>query len=153
MANKKKSNHARNMLIARVIFGGLALSSIAWFCLSSYQSHLEFTDPSNVYGSWVEVGSPPYKTDKLSLSEKGVVRNHRLISTSFEFDGSNVFITTGSGVSIYKMSGNIRSPQLKRISPAIPPQTLVKEGFEHTVTSVSGGASQRRASLSEHFNR
>ncbi|WP_253820753.1 DUF2850 domain-containing protein [Vibrio sp. 99-70-13A1] len=153
MANKKKSNHARNMLIARVIFGGFALAAIAWVGVSSYQSHLEFTDPSNVYGNWIEVGSPPYQTDKLSLSEKGVIRNHRLISTSFEFDGSNILITTGSGVSIYKMSGNIRSPQLKRISPAVPPQTLVKEGFEHTVTSVSGGASQRRASLAEHFNR
>ncbi len=36
----------------------------------------------------------PYKTDILTLSDNGVMMNHRFISTSFDFDSKVVTINT-----------------------------------------------------------
>jgi len=72
-----------------------------------YFGYQAYTNPSQVYGSWIEINAPGYRTEVLTLSDQGVFRNHRLISTSFEY-----------------------SPQLKRIQPASPIQRFIKQGFE-----------------------
>lgn len=130
------------------VFGFLALgfSSLIYF---SYQ---DYVNPKHVYGTWVEIGTPAYNTETLTFDANGVFRNHRLISTTFEFDGEKIHLTTGSGSAIYQIAGTFDSPQLRRLEPAIPVQRFVKKGYEDTVDMEGGGgAKQRRAALTEHF--
>uniref|UniRef100_UPI001C04EBC7 DUF2850 domain-containing protein n=1 Tax=Vibrio anguillarum TaxID=55601 RepID=UPI001C04EBC7 len=75
-----------------------------------------------VCGSWIEIGTPSYSTEVLTLNSNGVFRNNRLVSTQFEYDGDKIVINTGSGVTIYQLAGTTNSPQLKRIEPVMPLQ-------------------------------
>lgn len=136
----------------RLLFALFAIAAMAVVGYFSYQSHQDYVDPSKVYGDWIEIGAPPYQTDILNFSEQGVSRNRRLISTQYEFDGKEITFTTGTGTTVYKLAGNVRSPQIRRVWPDLPAQSFVKKGYEHTITTTSGGLGQkRRASLAEHF--
>ncbi|MEZ9287947.1 DUF2850 domain-containing protein [Vibrio lentus] len=120
----------------------------------AYQTHQQSVSPSNVYGTWIEIGAPPYKTDILTLSDNGVMMNHRFISTSFDFDGKVVTINTGSGSTVYTISGTYDSPRLKRLVPSVPSQQFIKEGYEDTAAGDTHSVmQQRRASLAEQFKR
>jgi len=138
--------------VIRFVFAVFAITAMTGVGYLSYQSHQDYVDPSNVYGDWIEIGAPPYSTDILTFSKSGVSMNRRLISTQYEFNGKEITFTTGTGTTVYKLAGNVRSPQLRRVWPDLPSQSFVKEGFEDTVTSAGGGGAQkRRASLAEHF--
>ncbi|MBU2899197.1 DUF2850 domain-containing protein [Vibrio hepatarius] len=124
----------------------VAFSSILYF------SYKDYIHPKNVYGRWIEIGTPEYDTEILTFSKRGVFRNERLITTDFEFDGTLITVTTGSGKSVYQVSGTFESPQLKRLTPSHPNQRFIKAGFEDSVNSGGGAAQKRRAALSEHFS-
>ena len=80
--------------------------------------------------------------------------NHRLIATSFDFDGKIVTISTGSGTTVYTISGTYDSPRLKRLEPSVPSQQFIKEGYEDTAAGDTHSVmQQRRASLAEQFKR
>lgn len=134
------------------IGGGVSVLAIG-FSILIYFSYMNYIDPKHVYGSWVEIGAPSYDTDILLLGESGVYRNSRLVTTEFDFNGKEITIKTGSGRSVYLLTGKRDSPQLKRIEPMIPSKRLIKKGFEHTVDMEGGmaGAKARRAALSDHF--
>ncbi|MDA0129193.1 DUF2850 domain-containing protein [Vibrio sp. MarTm2] len=139
--------------IIKLLFVAIFLSLAAGFSSLLYFSYNDYIHPKHVYGTWIEVGAPSYSTETLTLNEQGVFRNNRLIATSFEFDGEQVFIETGSGTTIYQIAGTFNSPQLRRLQPSIPIQRFVKAGYEDTVDMEGGGgASKRRAALSEHFS-
>jgi hypothetical protein len=96
----------------------LFITCLVIFCGSLfYSSYQNYINPAKVYGTWSEMGVPDNQREILVLNEHGVFRNNHLVSTEFEFDGSRVYITTGSGVTIYEMSGTTKEPQLKRVSP------------------------------------
>src|SRR5690606_17847697 len=129
------------------------LALVTYFSYRIYIEYLKYIDPYNVYGDWIEIGAPPYQTEVLTLSDQGVYRNNRLIATSYQFNGKRIIIETGIGLTVYQITGNDNSPQLRRLVPDSPSQRLVKKGFEHTVLPSSGGAAQeRRQALREHFN-
>ncbi|MCK6264544.1 DUF2850 domain-containing protein [Vibrio sp. ZSDE26] len=138
----------KTALISVLTVLGLSFASLTYF---SYQ---EYVNPKHVYGSWIEIGTPSYDTDVLVLSAEGVFRNKRLISTMFEFDGKQINLQTGKGEFIYQLAGTPNSPQIKRIHPSGPVKRFIKKGYEHTVDTGSAGAGKnRRAALSEHFNK
>ncbi|WP_243641849.1 DUF2850 domain-containing protein [Vibrio sinensis] len=129
------------------------ISLASGFASLLYFSYQDYVHPRNIYGDWIEIGSPPYKTDTLTLNGQGVLKNGRLVATQFKFDGKRVLIETGRGTTIYQISGTISSPQLKRIQPLTPSQRLIKKGFEHTIkTETVGFSQQRRSALSDHFS-
>lgn len=152
MANQAKNHKdffAKALLYGFLTMGAIVISVAGY---SAYLAHLQFIHPSNVYGEWVEIGSPPYQTDTLSFSESGVIKNHRLISTQFEFDGKVISVETGSGTSLYQLAGTYNSPRLNRLQPAAPSQRFVKKGYEHTAKMLEGSAVQaRRESLADQF--
>lgn len=118
-----------------------------------YFSYQDYVDPKHVYGSWIEIGAPPYKTEVLTLNEQGVFRNDRLVATQFEFDGEQILIKTGQGTAIYQIAGTFSSPQLRRIQPNSPTQRFIKQGFEETIDmSGEGSTKNRRSALSNHFS-
>ncbi|KGK14019.1 hypothetical protein DC58_14905 [Vibrio navarrensis] len=124
-----------------------------YFSYRIYIEYQKYIDPANVYGDWIEIGAPPYQTEILTLSEKGVYRNSRLIATSYQFNGKRITIETGIGLTVYQLAGNDNSPQLRRIVPDSPAQRLVKKGYEDTILqSVDGAAQDRRQALREHFD-
>ncbi|MCC4795993.1 DUF2850 domain-containing protein [Vibrio lentus] len=53
--------------------------------------------------------------------------NNRLVSTSFEFDGKQITISTGEGATVYVVTGPFDSPRLKRIVPVSPLKQFAKE--------------------------
>ncbi len=140
-------NH--NLLKSLFAFGlgvtALAFGALIFF---GYQS---YTNPNQVYGSWIEINAPDYHTEVLTLNEQGVFRNHRLVSTNFEYDGKKIKVETGDGLSVYMISGTEKSPQLKRIEPVSPAQRFIKEGYEETVSSDGRTSELRRNALSQHF--
>ncbi|XAW88472.1 DUF2850 domain-containing protein [Vibrio sp. CDRSL-10 TSBA] len=115
-------------------------------------SYRDYVDQSHVYGTWIEIGTPAYQTDVLTLSDQGVFRNGRMVSTQFEFDGKTISVKTGGGISLYQMAGTPNSPQLKRLEPELPAQRFIKQGYEHTVSDDQVGGQVRRAALSDHFS-
>ncbi|KGK19460.1 hypothetical protein EA25_02040 [Vibrio navarrensis] len=129
------------------------LALVTYFSYRIYIEYQKYIDPSNVYGDWIEIGAPPYQTEILTLSDKGVYRNNRLIATSYQFNGKRITIETGIGLTVYQLAGNANSPQLRRIIPDSPTQRLVKKGYEDTILqSVDGAVQDRRQALREHFN-
>lgn len=130
---------------------GLTLLACAFGLLLLF-SYRDYVSPKQVYGSWIEIGAPSYQTEVLTFNEHGVFRNDRMVSTDFDYDGKNIEVETGLGVTIYQVTGTQKSPQLKRIEPSIPIQRFIKEGYEDTVAPPEGNAGQvRRSALSAHF--
>jgi len=140
--------HSTIKVIFVFVFVLLAVS----FSSLLYFSYKDYTHPKHVYGKWIEIGAPAYKTEVLTLNEKGVYRNSRLIATQFDFDGKRITVQTGRGNSIYQLAGTFKSPQLRRLEPNSPTQRFIKEGYEDTIDMEGGGsAKNRRAALSDHF--
>ncbi|ELA4929705.1 DUF2850 domain-containing protein [Vibrio vulnificus] len=149
-AEKRINN---KLAMFRGLFVVFFLLLTGYFSFRIYSEYQLYVDPVNVYGEWIEIGAPPYLTERLTLSEQGVFRNNRLVATQYQFDGKRIIVETGNGLTIYQVAGSESSPQLRRLQPATPVQRFVKKGYEDTITeSVSGGAQNRRAALSEHFN-
>ncbi|WP_070969767.1 DUF2850 domain-containing protein [Vibrio sonorensis] len=122
------------------------------FSLLLYFSYQDYVHPRHVYGKWIEIGTPKYNTEVLTLNANGVWRNGRFVTTQFDFNGQEITIQTGNGIAIYQLSGTFESPQLKRVNPKMPLQRFIKQGYEHTVDMEgSGSANNRRAVLSQHF--
>ncbi|MEZ8720236.1 DUF2850 domain-containing protein [Vibrio pomeroyi] len=148
---KSRDLFANSLLYGFLLAGFMIALTAGYF---AYQAHQQSVSPSNVHGTWIEIGAPPYKTDILTLSDNGVMMNHRFISTSFDFDGKVVTINTGSGPRVYTISGTYDSPRLKRLVPSTPSQQFIKEGYEDTATGDTHSImQQRRASLAEQFKR
>jgi len=124
----------------------LACGALIYF---GYQS---YTNPSQVYGSWIEINAPEYQTDILTLNARGVFRNNRLISTSFNYDGKNIEIETGKGTTIYALAGTQNSPQLKQIQPGSPIQRFIKQGFEGSLTEENENTELRRSTINGYFD-
>ncbi len=133
----KTSNIKDALVIATILAMSIILASVLGFAF--YTSHQKHISPSRVYGNWIEIGAPKQSTEILSFTDYGALRNHRLIATSFEFDGRIVTLETGSGMWVYERVGTPRSPQLRRITPALPPQRFIFEAsnilFQWTVTA------------------
>jgi hypothetical protein len=143
---------SREQYFKAALFTILALLGFSFSALT-YYSYQEYVHPKHVYGSWIEIGGPSYNRDVITLTEDGVFRNKRLITTKFEFDGKKIQLETGGGKYIYQLAGTPNSPQLKRVSPAGPIQRFIKHGYEHTIdTSNASAGKNRRAALSDHFN-
>ncbi|MCL9780110.1 DUF2850 domain-containing protein [Vibrio sp. S4M6] len=136
-----------------ILFSVLAVLTVSFSTLV-YVSYQDYVDPKHVYGDWIEIGAPSYDTDIITLNETGVYKNSRLVTTEFEFDGSEISIKTGGGETVYIIAGSFDSPQLKRVVPATPSKRLIKKGYEKTVQMDGGigGAKARRAALSDHFS-
>ncbi|MCF7505989.1 MULTISPECIES: DUF2850 domain-containing protein [Vibrio] len=148
---KSRDIFANSLLYSFLLAGFMIALTAGYF---AYQAHQQSVSPNNVHGTWIEIGAPPYKTDILTLSDNGVMMNHRFISTSFDFDGKVVTVNTGSGPTIYTISGTYDSPRLKRLFPSTPSQQFIKEGYEETATGDTHSVmQQRRASLAEQFKR
>ncbi|NAW68804.1 DUF2850 domain-containing protein [Vibrio sp. V27_P1S3P104] len=150
--NKPRYRHypstSKQILLQTVFWLVLAFLALI-FSMLIYFSYQDYTHPKHVYGSWIEIGTPPHLTEVLTFNEQGVFRNERLISTQFGFDGRSIEVTTGSGITIYQLSGTQKSPQLRRIEPLIPHQRFIREGYEHTIST--DPTPTRRSAVSEHF--
>lgn len=83
-------------MLAVILLVMVGLSSLLGFAF--YTSHQNHISPTRVYGNWIEIGAPKQSTEILTFSDVGALRNHRLITTSFEFDGRIVRLQTGSGL-------------------------------------------------------
>ncbi|MCL9783249.1 DUF2850 domain-containing protein [Vibrio sp. S4M6] len=112
-------------LLYCVLFLGIAGVSI-----SIYLAYQDYVNPEHVYGEWIEVGAPSYATDVIILSKKGVSKNGRFLANEFKFDGKNVTIETGDGVTIFESSDTFGVPKLNRIFPESPNKKFVKKGYE-----------------------
>lgn len=132
------------------VFFWLTLGLLAiGFTLLIIVSYRDYINPKHVHGSWIEIGTPSHLTEVLTFNEQGVFRDHRLIATQFEFDGKSISVTTGSGLTVYQLSGTVDSPQLRRVQPLLPHQRFIRAGYEHTIST--DPTPSRRSAISEHF--
>lgn len=150
----KKRSYMEKEAFVKLSFATLFFILATAFAALLFFSYKDYVHPKNVYGRWIEIGTPEYNTEILTFNEIGVYRNDRLITTNFDFDGKLVTVTTGGGISIYQIAGTFESPQLRRLEPNSPTQRFIKAGYENTVDMEGGGGSakNRRAALSEHFS-
>ncbi|SHO57002.1 DUF2850 domain-containing protein [Vibrio quintilis] len=118
----------------------LALLGVLLLVLSGfliYKGYEDYTNPKLVYGNWLEIKVLGDRRDVIRFDKQGVYRNNHLITTKFEYDGKTIRFKTGGSETIYQLSGTENSPQLKRVEPSRPIQTLIKEGYEHTLNKPS----------------
>lgn len=149
---RKRVKVPRLWLLRTLFWSGLLLLACA-FATLLVLSYRDYVNPVHVYGTWIEIGTPAYQTEILTLNEEGVFRNDRLVSTSFKFDGKTIAIETGNGLSLYRVAGTVNTPQLTRLEPTLPMQRFIKQGYEDNLTDSEGTVGQaRRAALSEHFS-
>ncbi|MCL9781981.1 DUF2850 domain-containing protein [Vibrio sp. S4M6] len=93
--------------------------------------HRNKIDHKHVYGLWIEVGTPSYDTEVIKINEVGVYKNSHLITTHFDFNGTELEINTGKGRTVYALDKD--DPNiLKRTQPRLPQQQLVRKGYEDT---------------------
>ncbi|USD63865.1 DUF2850 domain-containing protein [Vibrio maritimus] len=149
---RHKSGANRDTYMLAIIMSVVVVLAVA-LGFAFYTSHLNHISPKRVYGNWIEIGAPKQSTEILTFSDAGAMRNHKLVTTSFQFDGRVVRLETGSGHWVYERVGTPRSPQLRRIRPALPPQRFILEGYEDTVPMDGYNPAQnRRSALREHFS-
>lgn len=78
----ERRRRIRRILIASTVTL-LFLALVTYFSYRIYIEYQEYIDPSNVYGDWIEIGAPPYQTEILTLSDKGVYLSLDQISSHF----------------------------------------------------------------------
>jgi len=105
-----KTNTLRKGLLFLIVI--LSLVLMYYF----YQQSALDRVKEKIYGEWIEVGAPPYDTERMVISERGVMIGSRHIATSFSFSGKKLVVRTGSGERVYILSGTHDNPQLKRVS-------------------------------------
>ncbi len=113
--------------------------------IGAYLAYLDYVDHTRVHGEWIEIGAPSYSTDILVINAKGVYKNSRLITNQFKFDGSHVYIGTGAGNTVYKLTESFGLPQLHRTVPATPNKKFIKKGYEKRVTGQFKASTIRNA--------
>ncbi|MEI8633304.1 DUF2850 domain-containing protein [Vibrio sp. PP-XX7] len=96
-----------------------------------YKGYQEYVNPKQIYGNWFEIKVMPDRREVIKFTDKGVYRNSHLVTTKFKYDGKTIrFKAGGEMETIYQLSGTVNSPQLKRIQPDKPVQTLIKKGMK-----------------------
>ncbi len=116
------------MKIIFLVLGLFISLSVAYGIFFSYNTS---TDPEKIYGNWVELNVLGTRQVIINFDKQGVYRNSHLIATRFSYNGRTVQFKTGNGETVYRITGTHKIPQLKRIKPETPPQTLVLEKDEH----------------------
>ncbi|MBB1463606.1 DUF2850 domain-containing protein [Vibrio sp. SG41-7] len=86
-----------------------------------------YSNPNSLYGLWLELDVPSYQKEELYLFEGGVKVNHRLISTSFEFDGNVLTFHTGSGKNVYIFNRNEEKLTLTKKFPPNEQKMFLKQ--------------------------
>ncbi|SJL84161.1 DUF2850 domain-containing protein [Vibrio palustris] len=154
-----KKTIIEKLLNNEVIFKSVALTLLSiigiLFGCYGYSSYQDYINPKQVYGKWIEIGVPSYDTEVMTLSDRGVYQNNRLISTKFKFDGTLITIKTGEGVTQYERITLHNVPKLKLITPNSTSKMFVKEGFvdEYKAATGSSSTQQQRLNLSEYFQK
>jgi hypothetical protein len=113
-----------------------------------YQNYQEYIDPQVLYGKWIEIHVLSDRKETLVISKHGIFRNDKLVTTHFKYDGSEISFTTGEGEYRYQWNESLTSPQLKRLEPSKPEQTLIKKGYEDTLKVIQSKSIGLGSSLS-----
>ncbi|RQW64897.1 DUF2850 domain-containing protein [Vibrio viridaestus] len=124
----------------------------ALLCALLFFSYRSYVDPKHVYGVWVELNVMESRRDVFRFDELGVYRNDHLITTNFDYNGTKISFETGDGDYLYRISGTKNIPQLKRIEPQSPPQTLVRQEDEEKLEPERSHILRPKVSLSDQFN-
>lgn len=109
---------------------------------------MSYTNPKNVYGTWVELNVLESIQEVIVLNEDGVYRNDHLVTTRFDYDGESVKFVTGNGDTVYRVTGTPKLPELKRIEPETPQQILVRKEDQHFFEETTKGVLRPKISLS-----
>ncbi|CAH0530227.1 DUF2850 domain-containing protein [Vibrio hippocampi] len=132
--------------------GTIFLSLVIIIVMAFVTSKGTYVAPDNIHGEWIEIGTPNQQTEVLQFSDRGVHRDYKLIATKYQFNGRIATVKTGSGLWVYEKVGSKSSPQLRRITPRMPPQRFILKGYQHTLSgSSSGSGTNRRDAVKKHF--
>ncbi len=82
---------------------------LVWITLSGVVGSMsllyskKITRPDIMFGEWVELDAPPYDTEVFKLTQLGVEQHNRIISTEFEFSGSEISYYRGNQKHSYQI--------------------------------------------------
>lgn len=82
-----------------------------------------------MYGEWVELKAPPYDTEVFELSQLGVTQNSRVLSTEFQYTGSELSFYRGDSISKYQIVNRDKT-LMRRMRPAPTGVFFAKKGSE-----------------------
>lgn len=124
-AHQKKASIPRLLLLSLVWIVVISVIGFAsyWYSVTSSNKEL-------VYGEWIEVNAPSYDTDIFLLSTKGVLKDGRVISTKFDFDGRVISYRFGNISYEYQLTNQDKTI-IKRLHPKPTGTIFVKKGNEH----------------------
>lgn len=104
----------RLMLLIGFVAVGLVASVLAVMFRTGVFAQMP---ASQLYGSWVEQGVPSYARDSFTISAGGIYTHGRLVSTKFDFDGSQLSYNHGGTTYVYMVEDD-DGAKLLRIKPA-----------------------------------
>lgn len=108
-----KKRKIRLMVLISFVAVGLVASILAAMFRSGMFAQMPETQ---LYGSWVEQGVPSYARDSFTISAGGIYTHGRLISTKFDFDGTQLTYKHGETTYVYIVEDD-EGAQLLRIKP------------------------------------
>ncbi len=103
----------------------LAFGGIVTALTVVYTRHI--SDPSVIYGEWLETNAPSYDTDTFIIKENGIFTNNRMITSQYEFNGSKLSYYIGDTLYSYQIVDRDKT-LMKRSTPHPARIQFVKKG-------------------------
>lgn len=101
--NKKKGLTTITMLKVTLVFLLIVLAGVV-IAIGTHLGSNKKTGKADLFGAWIEVGAPKYNTDTYVINGSGVYKNSRLLTTNYQFDGTELIVETGGGRYVYVLS-------------------------------------------------
>ena len=117
MSQAQEKELRKRKIRLMLLIGFVAVGLVASILAAMFRAGVFAQMPaSQLYGSWVEQGVPSYARDSFTISAGGIYTHGRLISTKFDFDGSQLSYNHGGTIYVYMVEDN-DGAQLLRIKP------------------------------------
>ena len=117
MSQAQEKELRKRKIRLMLLIGFVAVGLVASILAAMFRAGVFAQMPaSQLYGSWVEQGVPSYARDSFTISAGGIYTHGRLISTKFDFDGSQLSYNHGGTIYVYIVEDN-DGAQLLRIKP------------------------------------
>lgn len=117
MSQAQEKELRKRKIRLMLLIGFVAVGLVASILAAMFRAGVFAQMPaSQLYGNWVEQGVPSYARDSFTISAGGIYTHGRLISTKFDFDGSQLSYKHGGTTYIYMVEDN-DGAQLLRTKP------------------------------------
>lgn len=101
LTGRKSKKALERTLLVVVSVGTVGVALVYGSLFQHVRDH--FVDREAIYGTWVEHNVASYAAEKIEVGQNGIVKNGKLVSSQFDFDGDVLTYQTGKTTYHYRM--------------------------------------------------